>query len=31
VTAKVYAPAIGSDAEQAAQVAEAMKVAGLGH
>jgi integrase len=31
VTAKVYAHAIGSDAEQAARVAEAMKVAGLGH
>ena len=31
VTAKVYAHAIGSPAEQAARVAEAMKVAGLGH
>ena len=31
VTAKVYAHAIGSDAEQAARVAEAMKAAGLGH
>jgi integrase len=31
VTAKVYAHAIGSDAEQAARVAEAMRVAGLGH
>ena len=31
VTAKVYADAIGSDAEQAARVAEAMRLAGLGH
>jgi integrase len=31
VTAKIYAHAIGSDAEQAARVAEAMRVAGLGH
>jgi hypothetical protein len=30
VTAKVYARAIGSAAEQAAQVPEAMRVAGLG-
>jgi hypothetical protein len=30
VTAKVYAHAIGSAAEQAARVAEAMRLAGLG-
>jgi hypothetical protein len=30
VTAKVYAHAIDSDAEQAARVADAMRVAGLG-
>jgi integrase len=31
VTARVYAHAIGSPAEQAARVAEAMRAAGLGH
>jgi len=31
VTARVYAHAIGSPAEQAARVAAAMRAAGLGH
>jgi integrase len=31
VTARVYAHALGSPAEQAARVAEAMRAAGLGH